>query len=139
MKYFLIIILTLFLSNCKEKDANLENTNTKNIEFSDVKIDENCNFYFLFFREGSIIGKINTSGNCKKLTREIYYKTYEKLLQNNISKIPLKSGKLIFEYESNDNDSLFTIKLNEISKKYFKSKSKIISKTERELTLEIKS
>lgn len=138
MKYFLIIILTLFLSNCKEKDANLENTNTKNLEFIDVKIDNNCNFYLLFFREGSIIGKINTSGNCKKMTSEIYYKAYEKLLQNNINKIPLKSGKLIFEFESKNNDSLFITKLNEISKKYFKSKCEIISKKERELTLEIK-
>ncbi len=138
MKYFLIFILTLFLNNCKEKDVNLENTNTKNPEFIDVKIDNNCNFYFLYFREGSIIGKINTSGNCKKMTKEVYCKAYEKLLQNNINKIPLKSGKLIFEFESNNNDSLFINELNDISKKYFKSKCEIISKKETELTLEIK-
>ena len=135
MKYFLIIFLTFCICNCKEKDANLENTNIKNLEFIDVEIHNNCNLYLLFFRNGSTIGKINTSGNCEKLKSESYYKAYEKLLRNNIKKIPKKSGKLIFELYNND--PILISKLNDITKIYFKSKNVIISQTEKELILEI--
>lgn len=138
MKYFFTIIMTLFFNNCKEKEVNLENTNTKNLEFIDVKIDKNCNFYLLYFREGSIIGKINTSGNCKILTKENYYKAYEKLIKNNINRIPLKKGKLIFEFESKSIDSIYIGKLIDLTKIYFKSKCGITSIKERELTLVIK-
>lgn len=70
--------------------------------------------------------RISSSGKCRSLTKEVFIDTYENLLKEHGNKIPIQSGKIIFDYYSFKTDSMLVTKLRKLTEAYFKQKTKLI-------------
>jgi hypothetical protein len=91
----------------------------------------------MYFSTGDYIFRVSSSGQCQSLTREMFLSKYDHLLKEHINEIPLKSGKIIFDYYSFENDLIFTNELIRITNFYFNAKSKMIENSNKRIIIEI--
>ena len=132
-KSILIITLLFMVLSCQ----NTTNPKHDSWESIDIPIDSNCNFYMMYFSTGDYIFRISSSGQCLSLTKELFLKQYDQLLKEHQNKIPLKYGKIIFDYDSFEKDSIFTNDLMRLTNFYYKTTSKMIENSKERIVIEI--
>ena len=138
MKFFTSYLLLLFVMTNNKCNPHKE-SEKKTFTFIDKKIDEDCTLYLMYFFKGDFMYRVATMDSCKSLTKEKYITAYDTLITNNLDKILIKRGKIIFETDFiSGNDSFFRRRLIDITEKEFKTSGKIISEDSDRLTIELK-
>lgn len=131
-KIILLAAIILIPFGCKEKSE----CRHESWKYIDLSVDSNCNFYMMYFLTGDYMFRISSSGKCDSLTKEVFINKYEKILKEHQNEIPIKSGKIIFDYYSFKKDPILTVKLMKLTELYFKAKTKIIENSD-ELVIEV--
>lgn len=138
MKLFLLYgFISALLSTCSPDNNN--ESQQKTFFFIDKNIDRDCTLYLMCFLKGNYMYRVATMDTCKNLTKDKYIAAYDSLLTNNLDKIVIKRGKILFESDFNIyQDSIFKKLLIDITEKKFNSASKVIDEASDRFTIELK-
>ncbi|MGE0637745.1 MAG: hypothetical protein AB7G44_16845 [Bacteroidia bacterium] len=130
----LIICMVIAVSGCR----NNSKQEGEELVSADSRIDSACTMYIMYSptATGNYMFKVSSSGACQSLTKEVFLKEYNMLLKEHRDDITLKTGKIVFDYYSFKQDSIFIDELIRITDFHFKTKSAVTENSEERIVIE---